>query len=375
MNMLRKYEEMLDALGKVKVNNINPKHLPKELEVLKNSLEKIVDERTKELNELYKHMKDSINFASLIQKALVPIEEEMREYFKDEFAIWMPKDIVGGDIWSFEGLRNEDECLLMVIDCTGHGVPGAFVTMIVKAIEREIVSKLKRHPEIDISPAKILEYFNKTMKKLLRQEDNSSLSNAGFDGGVIYYNRREQILKFAGAETPLFYVTADGEFKTIKGNRYSVGYKKCDMDYNYKESVIEVTEGMKFYCTTDGYLDQNGGEKDFPFGKKRFGNIIKENHTKPMKELQNIFIQEMYEYETMIENNDRNDDMTVIGFEIGPKSDYKEILKEEIVKYEGVMTQNVIATAMDNIESKIDNIGLDRFGVQDNAGQIGNTIC
>ncbi|MEA3383424.1 MAG: SpoIIE family protein phosphatase [Campylobacterota bacterium] len=133
----------------------------------------------------------------------------------------------------------------------------------------------------------------------------------------MYYNRKDKILKFAGAETPLFYVDNYGEFHTVKGNRYSVGYKKCAMDYEYKETVLEVQEGMKFYCTTDGYLDQNGGAKDFPFGKKRFGNIIKENHKESMAEQQTIFMYEMDEYENAIENNDRNDDMTVIGFEIG----------------------------------------------------------
>jgi len=244
------------------------------------------------------------------------------------------------------------------IDCTGHGVPGAFVTMIVKSIEREIVSNIKKHPEFDISPSIIMGYFNKTMKKLLRQETKDSLSNAGWDGGIIYYNRRDQILKFAGAETPLFYMTKDGEFKTIKGNRYSVGYKKCDAKYEYKETVLEVEEGMKFYCTTDGYLDQNGGEKEFPFGKKRFGNIIKEHYKESMAELQTIFMSEMMEYESAIPNNDRNDDMTVIGFEIDAKSNFIEDTIEEIVKYEGVMTQNVIATAMDNIEVKITNMGL-----------------
>jgi len=151
-------------------------------------------------------------------------------------------------------------------------------------------------------------------------------------------------------------MTKDGEFKTVKGNRYSVGYKKCAMDYEYKETILKVKEGMKFWCTTDGYLDQNGGEKDFPFGKKRFGNIIKEYHTESMADQQEVFLYEMATWEEQIENNDRNDDMTVIGFEIGKPSDFEEETIEEIVKYEGVMTQNVIASAMDNIESKITNM-------------------
>jgi hypothetical protein len=280
----------------------------------------------------------------------------MTPYFKDHFVTWTPKDTVGGDIWLFDDLRHEDECLLLFIDCTGHGVPGAFVTMIVKAVEREITSMIKADKDMDISPAWIMGYFNKTIKKLLRQESKDSLSNAGWDGGIIYYNRRTQILKFAGAETPLFYITANGEFKTVKGNRYSVGYKKCDPNYEYKETIIEVEEGMKFYCTTDGYLDQNGGAKDFPFGKKRFGNIIKEYYKESMAELQAVFQYEMLEYENAIPNNDRNDDMTVIAFEIGAKSKFVEDTIDDIVKYEGLITQNVIASCMDNIEVRISDM-------------------
>ncbi len=332
---------------------------------LNNNLEMKIESRTQDLNKakkeieaIHKHTRDAIEYASLIQGALIPEEDEMTPFFKDHFVIWTPKDTVGGDIWLFNELRHEDECLLFFIDCTGHGVPGAFVTMIVKAVEREIVSKIIKYPDMDISPAIIMGYFNKTMKKLLKQENKDSLSNAGWDGGIVYYNKRTQILKFAGAETPLFYMTKDGEFKTVKGNRYSVGYKKCAMDYEYKETIIEVEEGMKFYCTTDGYLDQNGGEKDFPFGKKRFGNIIKKHHKEPMTQLQTIFQEEMSEYEGMIPNNDRNDDMTIISFEIGEQSDFIEDKIIEIVKYEGVMTQNVIASAMDNIETKITNMGM-----------------
>jgi len=296
----------------------------KEVEDLTVNLEIKIQERTvdlekakKEVELIHKHTKDSIKYASLIQSALIPQTGAMKPFFKDHFVTWTPKDTVGGDIWLFDELRNKDESLLFFIDCTGHGVPGAFVTMIVKSIEREIVAKIQEHSEFDISPAIIMGYFNKTMKRLLRQESTNSLSNAGFDGGIIYYNKKTQILKFAGAETALFYTDPDGTFHTLKGNRYSVGYKKCDINYEYKESIIDVKEGMKFYCTTDGYLDQNGGKKDFPFGKKRFSKIIEENHTKSMSELQTIFQTKLNEYESEVIDNDRNDDITLIGFEIG----------------------------------------------------------
>jgi len=268
------------------------------------------------LEEIHKNTRDSIDYASLIQRSLIPKTSMFEHFFKDYFIHWSPKDTVGGDIYLFETLRHEDEALLLYIDCTGHGVPGAFATMIVKAIEREVVSKIKKDDTMDVSAAWIMKYFNRTMKVLLMQEQDSTISNTGFDGGIIYYNKKSKILKFSGAQISLFYVDVAGEYHILKGNRYSVGYTQCDVNYDYKETILQVESGMKFYCTTDGYIDQNGGEKDFPFGKKNVGKLIQQNHTKTMQEQKNIFIQTMKKYESMVEDNERNDDMTVIGFEI-----------------------------------------------------------
>jgi len=290
----------------------------KEVEDLTKNLEKKIQERTNDLKiekfkveEMHKHTIDSIEYASLIQGALIPDNKLFNNYFKDYFAIWHPKDTVGGDIYLFEELRSEDECLLMVIDCTGHGVPGAFVTMLVKAIERQIVAHINLSDD-EVSPAKILSIFNRSMKHLLKQENKESISNAGFDGGILYYNKKRKILKFAGAETPLFYVKND-QIHMIKGDRYSVGYKNCDKEYQYKEHIIETEENMRFYLTTDGYLDQNGGEKSFPFGKKRFKNIINQYHNETMADQQEIFLYTLAEYQG---DEETNDDITLIGLNI-----------------------------------------------------------
>ncbi|MDA7816856.1 PAS domain S-box protein [Sulfurimonas sp.] len=271
-----------------------------------------MEKAKQEIEAVNKHTRESIEYASLIQGALIPDNNVFKHYFADYFTIWQPKDIVGGDIYLFEELRDKDECLLLVIDCTGHGVPGAFVTMLVKAIERQVISKIENDENIDVSPAWILSYFNRTMKKLLQQETEESVSNAGFDGGIIYYNKKENIIKFAGAETALFYIE-DEELKTIKGNRHSIGYKKSDGNYEFKEHIIEVKEGMKFYCTTDGYLDQNGGEKGFPMGKKRFASLIIENQHETFAKQQELLLYKLQEYQV---NEETNDDVTVIGFKI-----------------------------------------------------------
>jgi len=269
-------------------------------------------EREKEIATMHNHTKDSIEYASLIQGALIPDNSLLRKYFKDYFAIWHPKDMVGGDIYLLEELRNEEECLLMVIDCTGHGVPGAFVTMLVKAIERQVVGKILSDDSIEVSPAWILAYFNKTMKKLLKQEDVDSVSNAGFDGQVFYYNKRENIVKFASARNELFYYQ-DDVLNVVKGNRHSIGYRDSDAKYEFTDHIIEINKDSKFYLSTDGYWDQNGGEKGLPFGKKRLKKMLEEIHPYSMSDQQEEFVYRMHEYQA---DMDRQDDITVIGFEI-----------------------------------------------------------
>lgn len=272
----------------------------------------ITEQKDRELliNSLHKNVTDSIEYASLIQHAIIPANESFKKYFDDFFIIWEPKDTVGGDIYLFEELNN-DECLLMVIDCTGHGVPGAFVTMLVKAIERQIITILSNNMNKNISPAWILKYFNLTMKRLLKQENSESISNAGFDGAIIYYNKKEKFIKYSGAEIPLFYI--DDEFKIVKGNRQSIGYKKSDENYEFIEHKIKVEKGMQFYITTDGYIDQNGGDKSFPFGKRRFKNLVENYKQNKFTEQKKIFINNLHMYQN---DEERNDDILLVGLKI-----------------------------------------------------------
>ena len=264
-----------------------------------------------EILAINKHTKDSIEYASLIQSALIPSHNIMRKHFKDMFVIWHPKDVVGGDIYLFEELREKDEYLLIVMDCTGHGVPGAFVTMLVKAIERQIVSKINNSDEI-VSPAKLLSIFNKNMKQLLKQEDTSSFSNVGMDGQIIYYNKKEKIVKCASARNEIFYYQ-DDKLNVIKGDRHSIGYRDSDSKFIFKEHIIDVSKESIFYVSSDGYWDQNGGEKNLPFGKRRLKKMLDEIHNESMADQQEEFL---YTFEAYKNNNIVNDDVTVVGFKI-----------------------------------------------------------
>jgi len=158
----------------------------------------------------------------------------------------------------------------------------------------------------------MLSIFNKNIKKLLKQEDINSISNAGFDGGILYYNKKEKIVRYSGAETPLF-VFQNNEMKIIKGSRHSIGYKKSDANYEFTEHTIDVSQSTQIYLTTDGYLDQNGGEKGFPFSKKRFTKLLLENANESFADQQELLLYELQRYQ---QDSERNDDVTVIGLKI-----------------------------------------------------------
>jgi len=277
-----------------------------ELQELNEKLEEKVEARTAELARINKNIQANIEYASLIQNAILPLQKDMNSFFNDLFVIWSPKDIVGGDIYFFERI-NEDEAYLFVIDCTGHGVSGAFVTMLTKAIEEQFIVELKTK---EYTPSEVLSHFNSTFKKLLHEESNS---NVGFDAGVIYINKKGKLIKFAGANFDLFYTTYDLDIVKIKGDKTSVGYDHCSTTHNYKEESISLENKRYFYITSDGYLDQNGATKGFPLGKKRFQKFIEKNQKCELAKQKELFLKQLQEYQG---SNERTDDIVFIGFEV-----------------------------------------------------------
>ncbi len=265
-----------------------------------------------EVASSHKAIKDSIEYASLIQHSLLPNHTLFRRFFSDYCVLWQPKDIVGGDIYFMEEFNDGNELLVMMMDCTGHGVAGAFVTMLVKAVERQIIATI-RHQEERISPAKILGIFNRSIKHLLNQHDATAINNAGFDGAVFLYDKANARITFSGACLPLFYIQTDGTLNIIQGDKHSVGYKQSQAEYVFSEHVLPVEQGMRLYITSDGYLDQNGGKKGFPFGKSRFTDLLTKHSQESFADQQEIFIDTLHAYQG---DEIRNDDIMLIGFKI-----------------------------------------------------------
>ena len=266
---------------------------------------KAVEEKSRQLEIAKKKITDSIEFASLIQSDTLPLKEDISKFYDDHFIYWEPKDIVGGDTYHFAVSGNRS--LLFMIDCTGHGVPGAFMTMMVKTVLDNIVNE-----ENFSNPAKILSLLSQTIQSLLKQDLKDSKSDAGLDGGIFFYDKDENLVRYAGAKTPLFYLFG-GELKVFSGDRESIGYKKSNINHEFKNFELSIEERSYFYITTDGYIDQNGGKDGYPYGKKGFKKTIEDSYDKPFEEQERIFLNVLRNYQQDFE---RDDDITFAGFVI-----------------------------------------------------------
>lgn len=277
-------------------------------ELVSSEFQDLTKDLRKKVNELEKinnTLRDSIEYASLMQQAILPSPNTLKNFCSDNFICWIPKDIVGGDIYLINTL-DQDSILIMVIDGAGHGVSGAFLTMLVKAIEEQVIAKIK-NKALKPSPALILEYFNLSIKMML-QQDKGSKSNSGFDGGVLYYNKKTNVCKYAGAKTPL-YIVHNNQLKIIKSDRKSVGYVRTSLSQKYTEYDIKIQKDTKLYITTDGMPDQEGANNS-RYGIEKFKKfILKHQHlsfSKQYEDLKKSFM--LFKGDTQ-----QSDDITVMG--------------------------------------------------------------
>lgn len=272
--------------------------------VLTRQLEEKVDERTRELNEKNMKIMDSIQYAKFIQKSILPPLEELDSVLPGHFIIWKPKDIVGGDFYFLKKLSHG--YILAIGDCTGHGVPGALMTMTANSILNNIIEHV-----CSDDPAIILKEMNLYLKQTLYGRSDENSIDDGLDAGIIYISNEKKLV-YAGAKIPLYKRTKDG-IECFKGDRKGIGYRNTSNDYEFTNFEIEVKGDEVFYITTDGYTDQNGGEKDLPFGKKRLKEIILKYSGEPLDEQLNLFQQELKLY---MKDEEQRDDITVMAFKV-----------------------------------------------------------
>lgn len=262
-----------------------------------------LDQAHGELEKTNRLVVESIQYARRIQSAMLPDKQALGGAVQDISVWWEPLHVVGGDYFWLE--RFGDKCLLVVADCTGHGVPGAFITLVVASALDRIL-----HEQKLFDPAAILRALDEMVRTRLRQDRPETESNDGLDAAICVWDMQTQSVTFAGAGLPLIYVK-DEKIHEIRGNKTSLAYSSTRRTHNFSNHVIPVKPGMAFYLLTDGVPDNMGGKPKRLLGRKRLATIILANHQRPMS-AQILAIQQALE--AYRGNEPRRDDTTLLGF-------------------------------------------------------------
>ncbi|MCC5813895.1 MAG: AAA family ATPase [Leptospira sp.] len=277
--------------------------------LLYNNLEEKVEERThqlalvnQELEHKNQHITDSINYALNIQVAILPAKQELKSAFKDIFILFLPKDIVSGDFYWFSKTDSGSK-FIAAVDCTGHGVPGALMSMIGNTLLNHIVN------ERNVSdPGEILTMLNNKVRSVLRQDSEDANSTDGMDMCICRID--DEKIFFAGAKRPL-YLAYGGDLIEHKGDRYSIGGRQQD-DRVFQTIPIDIPKDkqMTVYLTTDGFVDQPNPDR-LKIGSKELRRILQENSE---KDCNSQFIKLKEKLDIHSNGEPQRDDITILGF-------------------------------------------------------------
>ena len=222
------------------------------------------------------HHMDSVNYASRIQRGLLASDVVMNRRFSASGILWEPRDLIGGDIyWTTPG--DDNDFSIALIDCSGHGVPGALLSMLVS-------SSLDRIYHIDpqIDPGVALSKCGDLIRSLLNQDVLTAESDDGFDGAICRIDKSNNELFFSGARTNLYVVPSDSnsEVVRISGERRALGYSGIEPHDPLETCRLKINQGDKFLLVSDGVIDQVGHERGIAFGNKRLMEVLSRNRNK-----------------------------------------------------------------------------------------------
>jgi serine phosphatase RsbU (regulator of sigma subunit) len=265
-----------------------------DLQKANQNLEKKVKERTREIT-------DSIEYASRIQNALLPPGEELDKLLPSYFILNKPRNIVSGDYYWVA--TKDKKVAVAVADCTGHGVPGAFMSILGIASLNEILNKIEA-----VRAGEILDQLRNQVIKSLRQTGRAKEAKDGMEIALCVVDFEKNILEYSGAFRPL-YLFRDNEFFELKGDSMPIGYYQ-DEDHIFRNQELNFMENDMIYMFSDGYVDQLGGPDRKTYKSKQFKELLKKIHRKPLPEQKTILASE---YEAWKSNMDQIDDILIMG--------------------------------------------------------------
>ena len=249
-------------------------------------------------------MTSSIQYARLIQNAVLPSIEALETNFKNHFVLYKPRDIVSGDFWWFHAYKNRK--IIAVADCTGHGVPGAFLSMLGTTLLSEIVS---HQPEIRANI--LLDNLRAKMRETMMHGKTTSLQLDGMDIAVCIVNDQTKEIEIAGAYNPV-YIIRDGDIEIIKADKIPIGLGG-DPRSTFNLNIWKAKPKDRFYLFSDGYADQFGGEHGRKLMVKNFRKLLVQSAALPMDRQKEFLDQQFLEWQG---NSTQIDDVLVLGFEM-----------------------------------------------------------
>jgi hypothetical protein len=259
-----------------------------------------------EIEDKNHQITSSITYAKRIQEAMLPSVASIQKALPESFIYFRPRDIVSGDFYFFHEFEEEQKIVLAAIDCTGHGVPGAFMSM----IGNEILSRIVAENQIS-SPAKILDQLNKGIITALHKGEKNI--HDGMDLALVCIDKKAKTLTFSGAKNPIFYIQ-NNQLEVIKGDKMPIGGSERENKNDFTEHVIDISIPTTFYIFSDGFQDQFGGERGRKFMVKNFRDLLFDIHTEDTAQQKQILYQTFKDW---IGNSHKPiDDVLVIGGKI-----------------------------------------------------------
>lgn len=257
---------------------------------------KIIESKNRDLT-------DSIVYAQRIQESLLTKTSELNKTLADAFILLKPKDIVSGDFYWFG--KTDNKFIFAAIDCTGHGVPGAFMSLLGNSFLENIIYK-----DGITSPDKILDELNRSVQTSLKQAETNNQD--GMDMAICTIDLAEGYVEYSGAKNPLIYIR-DHELKTIKGDKYPIGRSLYE-SVKFTKHTIKPQSPTCFYMFSDGYADQFGGPNNSKFKIPNLRALLLKIHEEPMHEQQTILNKTIEDWKN---GQEQIDDILIVGFKIG----------------------------------------------------------
>jgi serine phosphatase RsbU (regulator of sigma subunit) len=246
----------------------------------------------------------SLRYAGIIQKALMPEPEMLKCYFKDYFVLYLPRDIVSGDFYYVK--RNRNSLYIAGGDCTGHGVPGALLSILGISFLNDIL-----HCRVDLKANRILNLMREKIMKSLHQTGEKSVTKDSIDIGLCVVEMNKGVVQFSGANRPLLRLR-NGELTEFKPDKMTIGLAPV-IETPFANQIIDLMPGDSFYLFSDGYADQFGEITDKKFKQKHLKRVIASVAGYPMAKQKEILESTFNEWKG---NSQQIDDVLIFGFQL-----------------------------------------------------------